>query len=122
MKRYKVAVTTIADGSATAYSPRLSGKLHSIEYIKRGSGNFDDGVDVTITDEATGKTLWTESNVNATKICMPRGATHTNVGVAATLDGTVAALDKLALANTRVKIVIAQGGNVKAGDFHIHLE
>ena len=122
MKRYKVAVTTIADGSATAYSPRLSGKLHSIEYIKRGSGNFDDGIDVTITDEATGKTLWTESNVNATKITMPRGATHTTAGVAATLDGTVAALDKLALANTRVKIVIAQGGNVKSGDFHIHVE
>ena len=120
MKRYKVTLTAVA-GAVTGYSPRLSGKLHSIEYVKPGSGNFDDGVDFTITDEATGKTLWTESNVNASKVCMPRGATHTTAGVAATLDGTVAALEKLPLANTRVKIVIAQGGT-GTGTFHIHVE
>lgn len=123
MKRYKVSATTNGSGAATVYSPRLSGKLHSIEYVKDAGANpFANGVDFTITDEATGKTLWTESDVNATKITMPRGATHTTVGVAATLDGTVAALDKLALANTRVKIVIAQGGDTKVGAFHIHVE
>jgi hypothetical protein len=119
MKRYKVTVTTAADGSATAYTPRLSGLLHAIEYVKPGSGSYDDGVDFTITDEATGKTLWTESNVNASKVCLPRAATHTTAGVAATLDGTVAALDKLPLANTRVKIVLAQGGNAKVGAFQV---
>jgi hypothetical protein len=122
MKRYKVTLTSASDGTVTGYSPRLSGKLHSIEYAKRGSGGYDDGVGVTITDEATGKQLWTESNVNASKVCMPRGATHTNAGVPATLDGTVAALDKFALANTRVKFVLAQAGNAKAGDFYVHAE
>ena len=116
MKRYKVTVVTAADGTATAYTPRLSGVLHAIEYVKT---DYADGVDFTITDEATGKTLWAESNVNAAKVCLPRAATHTTVGVAATLDGTVAALDKLPLANTRVKIVLAQGGNAKTGAFHL---
>jgi hypothetical protein len=122
MKRYKVTVTTAADGTVTAYSNRLSGLLHSIEYVKRASGGYEDTVDFAVTDEATGKSLWAESNVTASKTCMPRGATHTTVGVAATLDGTVAALDKLALANTRVKFVLAQGGNAKIGDFHVHVE
>lgn len=122
MKRYKVTVVTASDGTVTAYSPRLSGALHSIEYVKPGAASYTDGVDFTITDEATGKTLWTETNVNASKTCLPRVATHTTAGVAATLDGTVAALDKLPLANTRVKIVLAQGGASKTGDFHILVE
>jgi hypothetical protein len=106
MKRYKVTVTTAADGSATAYSPRLSGLLHQISYVKDGGANpFADGVDFTITDEATGTRA-------------PRQATHTQAGVAATLDGTVAALDKVALANSRIKIILAQGGNAKVGAFH----
>jgi hypothetical protein len=119
MRRFKVTVTTAADGTATAYTPRLSGKLHAIEYVK---GDYADTVDFTITDEATGKGLWTESNVTASKTCKPRGATHTTVGVAATLDGTVAALDKLPLANTRVKIVLAAGGDTKTGAFHVLVE
>jgi hypothetical protein len=119
MRRYKVTVTTASDGTATAYSPRISGNIQQIEYVKPGSGSYDDGVDFTITGEATGVGLWTESNVNATARRAPRQATHTQVGVAATFDGTVAALDKVALANDRVKIVLAQGGNAKVGAFHI---
>jgi hypothetical protein len=122
MKRYKVTIVTASDGTVTAYSPRLSGELHSIEYAKPGANSYTDGVDFTITDEATGKTLWAESNVNASKSCMPRAATHTTAGVAATLDGTVAALDKLPLANTRVKFVLAQGGSAKTGDFHVFVD
>lgn len=121
-RRFIVSVTTIADGSATAYSPYLSGKIAQISYIKPGSGNFDDGVDFTITAEATGQTLWTESNVNATKHAMPRGATHTTAGVASVYAGTDGVNDLIRLSRDRVKIVIAQGGNVKTGAFHIVVE
>lgn len=119
MRRFKVTVTTAADGTVTAYSPRISGKIHQIEYVKPGAGSYDDGVDFTITGEATGINIWTESNVNATAVRAPRAPTHSQVGVAATLDGTRAALDKIALASDRVKIVLAQGGNAKVGAFHI---
>lgn len=120
MKRYKVTLTAVA-GVVTGYSPRLSGKIHQIEYVKPGAAAFDDGVDFTITGEATGVNLWTESNVNATARRAPRQPTHTQAGVAATLDGTVAALEMIALANDRVKIVIAQGGT-GTGSFHILVE
>lgn len=118
--RHIVSVTTIADGSATAYSPVVTGKLSQIRYVKT---DFTDGVDFTITSEATGETLWTESNVNASATRAPRQATHSTAGVAAVFAAAgEAVLDKVALANDRVKIVIASGGNAKVGAFHIVME
>lgn len=119
-RRFTVNVTTAADGSATVYSPFLSGALCAIHYLKT---DFTDGVDFTITAEGTGETLWTESNVNAAKVCMPRGATHTNAGVAALYAaGGTAVQDLIRLSRDRVKIVIASGGNAKIGAFIIVIE
>lgn len=120
VRRFKINVTTAADGSYTGYSPYLSGKLRQVEYVKT---NFTDGVDFTITAEATGATLWTESNVNAAKVCAPRIATHSNAGVAAVYaSGGTAVNDMYALGRDRVKIVLASGGNATTGAFHIVVE
>lgn len=120
MRRYKVTVTTAADGSATAYSPRISGKVHAITYEKPGANSYADGVDFTITAETTGEGLWTELNVNATATRYPRAPTHTQAGVASLFAaGGTAVQDKVALGNDRVKIVLAAGGNAKVGAFHI---
>lgn len=116
MKRYKVTVTTAADGSATAYSPRLSGELDSIHYVK---ADFADGVDFTITDEATGENLWVDTNINASEVVRPRAPVHDQAGNARLYaSGGTAVSSKIALANSRIKIVIAQGGNAKTGAFH----
>lgn len=121
MKRYKVTVVTAADGTATAYTPRLSGKIHQIEYVKDGGANpYANGVDFTITGEATGIGLWTQADVNASAVVAPRLATHSQVGVASLYAAAGTAVqDKIALANDRVKIVLAQGGNTKTGAFHV---
>jgi hypothetical protein len=117
IRRFHVDITTAADGSATAYSPFLSGYISAIHYVKT---DFADGVDFTITAEATGETLWTESNVNAAAIKAPRQATHSNAGVAALYAaGGTAVNDMIALGRDRVKIVIAAGGNAKIGEFII---
>jgi len=117
MRRYRVPITTAADGSATAYSPRVAGKVHAVHYVKT---DFADGVDFTITSEATGESIWTDTNINASEVVYPRAPTHTQAGAAALYAaGGVAVLDKIAMANDRVKIVIAQGGNAKVGTFHI---
>jgi hypothetical protein len=119
-ERHVVSVTTAADGSATAYSPVVTGKISTVRYVKT---NFADGVDFTITLEATGETVWAEENVNASTSRAPRQATHTTAGVAALYAaGGSAVLDKIAVANDRIKIVIASGGNVTSGAFHIVLE
>lgn len=120
VRRFVVSVTTAADGTATAYTPYLSGKITAIHYIKT---NYADGVDFTITAEATGETIWTESNVNASKVCMPRGATHSNAGVAALYaSGGTAVNDLIRVSRDRVKIVLAEGGNAKTGTFHVVVE
>lgn len=62
IQRFEVAVTTIADGSATAYTPNFTGKLSQIRYVKT---DYAAGVDFTITSEATGETIWTQADVNA---------------------------------------------------------
>ena len=120
MRRYKVRVTTAADGTVTAYSPRVSGKIQQIEYVKDGSNAYADGVDFTITGEASGIGLWTESNVNASAVRSPRQPAHSQVGAALLYAaGGTAVTEQIGLANDRVKIALAQGGNAKVGTFHI---
>lgn len=120
IERHAVAVTTIADGSATAYSPVVTGKISQIRYVKT---DFTDGVDFTITAEATGETIWTDTNINASETVAPRQPTHDTAGAAALYAAAGSAvLDKISLANDRVKIVIAAGGSTKTGTFHIILD
>lgn len=120
IRKFTVPVTTAADGSATEYSPYLSGFLHQIQYVK---DDFADGVDFTITADATGETIWTESNVNAAAIKAPRQATHTTAGVASVYAaGGTAVEDRIALGRDRVKIVIASGGNATSGSFTIVID
>lgn len=115
IRRFSVPVTTDGSGNATVYSPYLSGYLHTIEYVKT---DFTDGVDFTITSEATGETIWTQSDVNASAVKAPRQATHSTVGVAALYaSGGVAVNDRIALGRDRVKIVIGSGGAAHTGTF-----
>lgn len=120
IRKFRVPVTTASDGSATAYSPYLSGLIHSIQYVKT---DFADGVDFTITVDGTGETIWTESNVNAAVVKAPRQATHTTAGVASLYaSGGTAVQERVAVSRDRVKIVIAQGGDTKSGVFNILVE
>jgi hypothetical protein len=117
MRRYKVTVTTAADGTATAYSPRISGEIHQIDYVKT---DYAAGVDFTITGEATGVGIWTEADVNASTQRAPRQPTHSQAGVASLYAaGGTAVQARVAMSNDRVKIVLAQGGATKTGAFHI---
>lgn len=120
IQKDSITVTVAADGTATAYSERRTGKISQIRYVKN---NFANGVDFTITVEGTGETVWTESNVNASKTCAPRQATHGTDGVASLYAGSGTAVqDKVAVAEDRVKIAIAQGSAGSGGEtgtFHI---
>jgi hypothetical protein len=120
IRRHVVTVTTASDGSATAYSPVLDGYIHDIEYVKT---DYADGVDFAITSEATGRTLWSESNVNAAAVKAVRQPVYSTAGVAALYAaGGTAILERIGLSRDRVKIVLAQGGNAKVGAFHITVD
>ena len=120
VQRLVVEVTVDASGDATTYSPAIQfGLLQQIHYVK---DDFANGVDFVITSEATGQILWDEDNVNASATRAPRQATHDTVGVASLYAaGGEPVEDKIALANDRIKIVIAQGGVSTSGTFHFVL-
>lgn len=119
MRLYEATVTTAADGSATAYLPssgKARGLLESIQYEKV---DFADGVDFTITDEETGESLWTDTNINASEIVRPRAPVMDQAGAARLYAaGGTAVADKIAVVS-RIKIVIAAGGNAKSGTFRV---
>jgi len=122
IRKFTVDVPTVV-ATGEAYSPYLSGFIESIQYIKDGSNAYSDGVDFTITAEATGETIWTEADVNAAVIKHPRAPTHSTAGVASLYAGSGTAVnDRIALGRDRVKIAIAQGGNAKTGRFVITVE
>jgi hypothetical protein len=117
-ERIVIPLTTDASGDCTAYSDRnVTGRVLTVRYVKT---DFADGVDFTVTAEATGESIWAESNVNASATRAPRQATHSTAGAAALYAaGGTAVNDHLVLANDRIKVVVAQGGNVKTGALHV---
>lgn len=115
IRRFEATVVTASDGSATAYTPYLTGYLQDIQYVKT---DYADGSTFALTDDANGRTLWGESNVNASAIRAPRQPTHTTAGAASLYaSGGVAVNDRIALGQSRIKIVISSGGNAKTGKF-----
>jgi hypothetical protein len=119
VNKFSRPVVTIADGSVTVYSEKMTGILREIRYEK---STFADGVDFTITRESTGESLWTEANVNASTVRRPHLPVHDGTGVALTYDGTYALGAPVALTDERVKIVIANGGATKSSTFHFTME
>lgn len=120
VRRFVVPVTTDGSGAAEVYSPKISGKVVSIRYLKT---DFTDGVDFVITAETAARTLWAEDNVNASATRHPRIGTASTAGVASLYAGSGTAVNaQIPLADDRVKIVIANGGAAKLGDFHITVD
>src|SRR5687767_4297255 len=119
-ERHTLTIVCASDGSATDYTPVVTGRLISIQYVKAGANNYTDGVDFTITSETTARSLWVDTNINASEVVAPRQPTHDTAGAASLYAaGGEPVEDHIYLANERVKVVIAAGGNATTGTFHI---
>jgi len=119
-QRFAVALTTDASGDVIGFTPVLTGKLSQFRYVKT---DFANGVTFVITSEATGEVLWSEAAVNASATRAPRQATHDTAGAASVRAAAgEAVLEKIALANDRIKITVSAGGNAKSGVIHVVME
>lgn len=118
VKRISISLTTLADGSVTAYSDKnVTGRIVDISYRKT---DFVDGVDFAVTGEASGKNVWTQADVNVAQTVAPRQPTHTAAGVVNLYAAAGSPVhDYIALADERIKVVVAAGGNVKTGELII---
>lgn len=116
-ERHVVTIVTDGAGAGLGLTPVVTGKVVSIRYVKT---DYAAGVDFTITAEATGETLWTQLDVNASVTVAPRQPIHSSAGVAALYAaGGTAIFDDIVLVRDRVSIAIAAGGATKTGTFHV---
>jgi len=115
VQRLSLSATTDASGDATVYTENITGRIQSIRYVKDGTSPYDNTVDFTFTAESTGIAVLTVANVTASTTYHPVAA------AAKTADGAASTLTEVGvcLANERLKLVVAQGGNAKTGSFWI---
>lgn len=119
-KRVTIAVITNASGDGTGYSEVVSGEIATVRYVKTDYAN---GSTMTITLEATGETILGELGINASATRAPRQATHSTAGAAALYAAAGTAVnDRVVAAKDRIKVVVAGGGDTKAGTFHVTLK
>lgn len=118
VEQEEVVIETDSSGDGTGYTSVGNGKVINVVYTKATSSPYDAGVDFTITAEDTGITIWEEDSVDASKTVCPRQATHDKGGTEQNTSGDVK-LGDIYLANERVKIVIANGGDTKTGTFTV---
>ena len=114
--RHCVAVTTIADGSATVYTPVVNGRVLAIEYVKT---DFVNGVDFVVVTEDSGQGILAVTDVNASAAFYPRTQVHSTVGVGLTYDGTRVVAEPVIVAQERIKILVSSGGDTKSGTFYV---
>ena len=115
--RVNVTLTTDASGDAVGYTQIARGRLYSINYTKPSSGGMTNAT-VLVTTEDSGQTLWSEASVNASAILAPRQPTHDNARAARLYAaGGTPVGDHYLIANERIKVVIAGGGNTLSGSF-----
>lgn len=108
-----VALTTTSGGAATGFTPVVNGFVRAIRY----SGGFDATADITITGEASGQPVITMTNqADAVATLHPRQATHDIVGAASLYAAAGEPVESdIPIAGERIKVVVAQGGNVTTG-------
>ncbi len=117
-RRISVTVETAASGGlGEGFTELIFGRLFSIAYVK---DDFAAGVDFTITTETTLRNLWVEEDVDTTEEISPRQPCHDSTGAARFYNdgGDEPVLDHFVIANERIKVAIAQGGDSKSGTFH----
>lgn len=122
VERHVVSVTTNASGDATVYtSEPVNGEILAIRYVPHATTPLDTGAGITVTGEESGTPVITITNLGTSAVSYaPRQATHSTAGAAALYAAAGTAVnDRIAIAKERIKLVVAQGGNVLSGTFHI---
>jgi hypothetical protein len=106
----RIDLTTDGSGAATQYSDSVSGGgfLYAVQLI---DGNFDDGVDITLTAEHADLSipLLVAADWNTDKMVYPRVLQNLST------DGTNLTTHTMPLVVGRIKAVVAQGGATKTG-------
>ena len=107
-------------GTFTGYTRVVNGRILEIRLVVPASGGLEATVDLTITNELTGAAILTLTDQNGSGTWAPRQATHgTDKAAAVYASGGSPVLDYIVVAESRIKLAVAQGGNGKLGTLYI---
>ncbi len=119
-ERHAVTITTDAEGAAEVYTPAVTGRVLGVRLVIPGSGGLDAGTDLTVTAEATGEAILAVTNQGGSSASYyPRQPIHGATGAALEYATGFAQVEPITLVADRVKIVVAQGGNVTTGTAYV---
>ena len=117
LTRVSVAVVTDELGAAVAYSPQCNGLVRTVEYVKPISDGLDAATDIDIIADVSGAVIWTNDDLAASKVIHPLAQAQDNTG--ADIAGAYA---PICLADERIKITVANGGDTLSGQFVFTIE
>lgn len=117
VQKFDLNVVTATGGGAVAFTPPAMGSVVSIQYIADTVAAFASTADFTVASEDTGVEYWRQDNVTASAERYPLAPANTAAGEAFVYLGASPVGVPFQIANERIKITIAQGGNTKAGRF-----
>jgi len=118
-KRQILSVQTDGAGDLEVFINALNGKIESVEYIADGSNPFAATADFTITLERTGVVVWAELGVAASKTVRPRQRINNPEGVLQPELDHIIVGGGVGSEFDRLKIVVANGGANKDGQFSV---
>lgn len=119
-----VSITTDASGDDTEFTGVVTGCVSAVRYVPDGTSPLATGADLDITGEITGIVVSNQDNIGTSAFTVaPRQATHGVDGTAALYAAAGTAVNTpVCVANERLKVVIAQGGDTKSGVFYILID
>lgn len=119
MERLAVAITTDAAGDFTGHTKVTNGFVRAVRFVDT---DLDATADITVTCGASGAAIVTLTNQAASTTVHPRQATHDTAGAASLYAGAGEPVESdIPVADETIKVVVAQGGNVKTGTLHIYV-
>ncbi len=117
-ERHRVSVTTDASGDFTGFTGVVTGRVVT---VKVTNTDLDAGTDITVTGDISAVAVVTLTNTNSGTFA-PRQATHDVAGAASLYAAAGEPVeDYIWVANERVKVVVASGGNVKTGTVDVFI-
>lgn len=119
--KVKAVITCDASGDASATIVGVAfGKLVAVGYKP---GTFDTGADITVTEAESGKAILTITNAGTSaRYFKPTQVITDNVGAAVTAAASAPNVNRMIFVGGKLKITVAQGGNLGAGELHLVID
>lgn len=109
IQHYETTLLTDSNGSGIAWIGPALGELLELSYVKT---DYASGVDIDVTAERSGRTVWDEDDVNSSK------TVSMVAGMASSAGTAVSNLYTTHFASEdRLRIVVTSGGSGKLGTF-----